>query len=774
MEPEIDISNEEQIEIQNAEGIDTPKVATTRKKETPCGSLYYAPIVDESLLPVVGKNYGTLEECEKMYRLYAFHACFDIRKSTQKTTKSGLVKQKYYLCNRGGVPMQVNFDTLQSSKKPIRKSNMECTGCRARVKFDWVYGTNTFILSDFQEHHNHELLPQEYRHLSKAERQMKYAEQLFVYHSSVSNIGPTKAYEVYSNMKGSEKNVHGTVTDFRNWRRDLNVFINASDSQMLVNKMEERKKYVPGFSFEYKLEKSQLHSIFWADEVAKCDYKEFSDIISFDATYRTDMYNMKFVPFTGIDNHHRCVTVAARLIRDETAESYTWLLTCFMKTFGKEPNMIVIDQDKSMAIAIKAIFKTIQEAIPTIEDEVEKDFKNRLNKLVWNMYIEPNIFKERWEKLMQDFSLKNDSWFKHMFDIRSTWIPAYFIDTEMFGLMRTTSRSESENDFFSNFTRSAANLLTFMDGFESAMLKQRSKQESLDAQTIKKNPKLLTQLKIEKHALKVYTHAIFAIVQKEIYEALYSCLLDKMDKEEETEIYVVKEEKEKTKEGSNEEKQFFHYKPLILEPEKNIYMYFITAKTDQWYVHVDTIYDMVFCVDTVFGVLKNKNIEEIPEKYIMGRWRRDIIPPELRSRRNRYGNENIVVQDSVNEITSVVYDCVGLVGSDEKMLKVVLEKLKLLKKEVEAQVPKPSKNKDDIIGNMIGVSKPSIIEIQNPPVGNYKGCANDKRLMSGKEKAIKESKKRKFTCGKCGCDDHNQRTCDKKKKAKEQAETSEI
>ncbi|XP_071742565.1 uncharacterized protein [Rutidosis leptorrhynchoides] len=174
-----------------------------------------------------------------------------------------------------------------------------------------------------------------------------------------------------------------------------------------------------------------------------------------------------------------------------------------------------------------------------------------------------------------------------------------------------------------------------------------------------------------------------------------------------------------------------------------------------------------------FWVLKNKNIEEIPEKYIMRRWRRDIIPPELRSRRNRYGNENIVVQDSVNEITSVVYDCVELVGSDEKMLKVVLEKLKLLKKEVEAQVPKPSKKKDDIIGNMIGVSKPSTIEIQNPPVGNYKGCANDKRLMREKEKAIKESKKRKFTCGKCGRDDHNQRTYDKKK-AKEQAETSEI
>jgi hypothetical protein len=69
-------------------------------------------------------------------------------------------------------------------------------------------------------------------------------------------------------------------------------------------------------------------------------------------------YNLMFVPFTGIDNHLRCVTFAGGLIRDETAESYTWLLNCFLKTFGKEPIMVVTDQDKSMDKAIKNVFKT--------------------------------------------------------------------------------------------------------------------------------------------------------------------------------------------------------------------------------------------------------------------------------------------------------------------------------------------------------------------------------------------------------------------------------
>jgi hypothetical protein len=234
--------------------------------------------------------YGTLEECEKMYASYAHKAGFDIRKSNQKSTLSGLVMKKWFVCNRAGIPRKKNVDTLEGSTKPLRKSTLECTGCRAKARFDAINGTINFKLADFEAQHNHDVLQPQYMHLSKKERQMKYAEQLFVYNACVANIGPTKAHQLYSNMKGCDENVNGTVDDFRNWKRDLNVYISDSDSQMLVNKMEERKKYIPGFAFEYRVEDSELHSLFWADEVAKCNYNEFSDIMSFDATYRTNRY----------------------------------------------------------------------------------------------------------------------------------------------------------------------------------------------------------------------------------------------------------------------------------------------------------------------------------------------------------------------------------------------------------------------------------------------------------------------------------------------------
>ncbi|GKE86486.1 FAR1-related sequence 5-like protein, partial [Tanacetum coccineum] len=107
----------------------------------------------------------------------------------------------------------------------------------------------------------------------------------------------------------------------------------------------------------YKVENSELVAMFWADEVAKCNYKEFGYIVSFDETFNSNKYNMKFIPFIGIDNHRKCVTLGSGMLLHEDTQSYTWLLTAFMTAFLKEPTMIVTDQDGAMKRAIEAVFK---------------------------------------------------------------------------------------------------------------------------------------------------------------------------------------------------------------------------------------------------------------------------------------------------------------------------------------------------------------------------------------------------------------------------------
>nr|KAJ0194372.1 hypothetical protein LSAT_V11C800409200 [Lactuca sativa] len=70
------------------------------------------------------------------------------------------------------------------------------------------------------------------------------------------------------------------------------------------------------------------------------------------------------------------------------------------------------------------------------------NFKKRFNKLVWEIYIEHYIFKRSWELLMKEFNLKDETWFKDIFENTEAWVVTYFNNFLRYGLMKTTSRSE--------------------------------------------------------------------------------------------------------------------------------------------------------------------------------------------------------------------------------------------------------------------------------------------------------------------------------------------
>lgn len=128
-----------------------------------------------------------------------------------------------------------------------------------------------------------------------------------------------------------------------------------------------------------------LPGLFLSDATSKSYGKAFGDVVSFDATYRTNKYElslvlyinliqsiyltqfsmcfgslfryrMVFFPFTAIDNHQKFVTVGAGLISKETEESYIWLLNCFKRSIQRDPILLVTDEDKSMNAAITKIF----------------------------------------------------------------------------------------------------------------------------------------------------------------------------------------------------------------------------------------------------------------------------------------------------------------------------------------------------------------------------------------------------------------------------------
>ncbi|KAL7587541.1 hypothetical protein Lser_V15G38952 [Lactuca serriola] len=278
---------------------------------------------------------------------------------------------------------------------------------------------------------------------------------------------------------------------------------------MVVDILTNRKLCFSNFSIEVQKDvDDHLTRLFWADDTSKANYKEFGDVLSFDATYQTKKYSMVFFLFTGVDYHKHCVTFDAGLLAHETADAYVWLIEVFRKAFVKPPMMIVIDHDSSMKKAVNFVFpeskhrlcmwhitQKLEEKIP-IDVYNHPDFHKTFFDIIWNLQCSPQDFESSWSTMLSKFHLKENDWLRSVFKIRDLWIPAFMRDLELFGLMQTTSRSESLNYAFSHFLQHKSNLVKFMMSFDSAMEKQRHQQSLLDYQSTTTTPKLRTPLAI--------------------------------------------------------------------------------------------------------------------------------------------------------------------------------------------------------------------------------------------------------------------------------------
>ena len=107
---------------------------------------------------------------------------------------------------------------------------------------------------------------------------------------STANVGPVKAFKMMKEMYGGFENVGVTAVDCKNFRRDMNLFIGDRDAQMAVEKLENLENHGEGFFFDYYVGEGDdaLSGLFLADNVAKLNYKRFGDVLSFDATFRSN------------------------------------------------------------------------------------------------------------------------------------------------------------------------------------------------------------------------------------------------------------------------------------------------------------------------------------------------------------------------------------------------------------------------------------------------------------------------------------------------------
>ncbi|KAE8688994.1 hypothetical protein F3Y22_tig00110945pilonHSYRG00100 [Hibiscus syriacus] len=129
------------------------------------------------------------------------------------------------------------------------------------------------------------------------------------------------------------------------------------DVNALIAYFDYKKHDDPGFFMIYSVDESgALYNLIWLDSTSRSNYTCFGDVITFDATYKDNLYDRPIMPIVGVNHHHNTIVFSTAIIADETSQSFEWVLQNFLEAMmNKSPISVVTDGDSAMQRAIKSV-----------------------------------------------------------------------------------------------------------------------------------------------------------------------------------------------------------------------------------------------------------------------------------------------------------------------------------------------------------------------------------------------------------------------------------
>ena len=628
-------------------------------------------------------------------------------------------------------------------------------GCNARIVFKRT-DEGKFEVSKFYEGHSHRLVSPRKKQLLRSVRSVNNVHKNLLFACNRANVGTSKGYQILKEQVGSYENIGCTQRDLQKISRNMKELIKDSNADMFIENFKRKHEMNNSFFYEYVSDNvGKLKYVFWADGISRKNYSLFGDVVSFDTTYSTNKYHQIFAPFTGVNHHRQSITFGAAFLNDEKEESFVWLFETFLKAMGGNKHvMIITDQDQAMTNAIESVFKgsshrfCMWHILKKLSEKVggtlndNNDFNNRFNSCVWNSESSEE-FEFEWNDIISDFGLEENGWLSTMYELRRMWIPAYFKDIFMAGILRTTSRSESENSFFGHFLNKKLNLVEFWMRFDSALEGQRHKELLADNATLHSIPALKMHVDLEKHGREIYTHEIFYIFQSELWNSCVNCGIEGTKQEGDNLIFYILDNVvvNKTKVTKHRE--------VALSLSNNI-------------AHCSCkMFDSegIPCRH-ILSVLKGKGFSKIPSHYIVNRW------TKLATSRPVFDCDGNVLEACsksesekilISKAWAQMFKCMHMAGTNK-------EKLLLVYKEGCSIESKLSNMRSDVASTpsdveaFIGLNVPKKIHVLPPEPSNTKGCG--KQIKGGKEKAIEQQQKRTRLCKTCKrFASHDSRNC---------------
>lgn len=130
------------------------------------------------------------------------------------------------------------------------------------------------------------------------------------------NLG--KVYTIIGSFFGSVKKVPFTKRTLRNICGKISREQAEDDVRKTLEVFGDIVNGDPGFTYKVLAEKdSKVKNLMWTNGSSRMQYRFFGDVVTFDTSYKTNLYDMPFGLLVGVNNHFQSIILAGVLMRDE-------------------------------------------------------------------------------------------------------------------------------------------------------------------------------------------------------------------------------------------------------------------------------------------------------------------------------------------------------------------------------------------------------------------------------------------------------------------------
>ncbi|TVU23685.1 hypothetical protein EJB05_26064, partial [Eragrostis curvula] len=465
--------------------------------------------------PEVGTAFDTCDEGYEFYNLFSWEKGFGIRYGRSRTNSASYRTRQDIVCACAG-------------NSPVGINSTQRSGCRAMIRL-LRSDDHGWYVARFVETHNHQLSQGcgETRQWNSHNRIDPVARD-FIRNVRANNVSLSRLYGVIGGTLGYGPAAPFTKQSLRGLCARMSQDSIVDDISKTMKLLGEMQGSDPDLSVCIDTEEGRVRSILWCNGKNKVDYCHFGDVVTFDTTYRTNLYNMPFGLFVGVNNHFQSIVFGAVLLTHETTESFEWSFSTFQNIMnGKCPQTILTDQCAAMEAALKTtmpgtrhrwcrwhVLRNAKEKLGGVYSKF-CGFKREFHSLVTDI-IDPVEFESKWADIISRYELVGNPYIERLYTHREMWAKPYF--TGIFcGGMTSTQRSESANHLLKSYIPRSAPMHMFVTQY-NAMLRSRDADEDRENHVSRqKRRHIRIGVPIEWNAASIYTRTMFDKFSNELY-----------------------------------------------------------------------------------------------------------------------------------------------------------------------------------------------------------------------------------------------------------------